>query len=183
MLERCVLGLACVHHGVYVRCVSVFRSRCNSNCVSCGQGWIVWRTRRARRSGAEGGRRQIDTKCHQNVCRALSTDTGGLSDGGALAHAHARHSHPLELRLRARPDEKLRLTVQQSTNCRYCPQCVVMMQPPNVHSSPDKAAKDTFCRTIVSHTLKKYSTRPYDNSNCISCGQSWIVCGAHDARV
>ena len=56
------------------------------------------------------------------------------------------------------------LTVQQSTNCRYCPQCVVMMQPPNVHSSPDKAAKDTFCRTIVSHTLKKYSTRPYDTT-------------------
>ena len=38
------------------------------------------------------------------------------------------------------------------------------MQPPNVHSSPDKAAKDTFCRTIVSHTLKKYSTRPYDTT-------------------
>ena len=39
-----------------------------------------------------------------------------------------------------------------------------MMQPPNVHSSPDKAAKDTFCRTIVSHTLKTYSTRPHDTT-------------------
>ena len=38
------------------------------------------------------------------------------------------------------------------------------MQPPNVHSSPDKAAKDTFCHTIVSHTLKKYFTRPYDTT-------------------
>ena len=75
-------------------------------------------------------------------------------------HAHARHPHQLELRLRARPDEKLRAnspTVHKLSLC--CPQCVVMMQPPNVHSSHDKAAKDTFCRTIVSHTLKKYSTR------------------------
>ena len=34
----------------------------------------------------------------------LTTDTDGLSDGGAHAHAHAHRAHPLELRLTARPD-------------------------------------------------------------------------------
>ena len=40
----------------------------------------------------------------------------------------------------------------------------VIKQSRKVHSSPDKAAKVIFCHTNVSHTIGKYSTRPYDTT-------------------
>ena len=65
------------------------------------------------------------------------------------------------------PDEILRAnspTVHKLSSC--CPRCVVMIQPPNVHSTfPIRPQKTSFVtRLSPSHTLRKYSTRPYDTT-------------------
>ena len=41
---------------------------------------------------------------------------------------------------------------------------IVIKQSRKVHNSPDKSQKSFFCRTTVSHTLGKHSTRPHDTT-------------------